>query len=64
MTEKEQKYLLDMRIAINEINNFLGENRDFNAFIANAMLKSAVERQLITGGEQASKLVLENYFIF
>jgi len=29
MTEKEQKYLLDMRIAINEINNFLGENRDF-----------------------------------
>lgn len=60
MTEKEQKYLLDMHLAINEINNFLGENRDYTVFTANLMLKSAVERQLITVGEAMNRLLTIN----
>jgi uncharacterized protein with HEPN domain len=60
MSEKEKKYLLDMLMAIEEIELFFNGTYNFNEFKSNAMLKSAVERQLITVGEAMNRLLVIN----
>lgn len=53
---KVKKYLFDIQIAIGQIEKFLGNKRNFKAYQENAMLRSAVERQLITVGEAVNRL--------
>ncbi|MCU0391473.1 MAG: hypothetical protein MUE81_10170 [Thermoflexibacter sp.] len=60
MSEKEKKYLLDILMAIEEIERFFGGTYNFNDFKSNMMLKSAVERQLITVGEAMNRLLAIN----
>ncbi len=58
MSEKEKKYLLDILMAIEQIENFFGGA--YNFVKSNMMLKSAVERQLITVGEAMNRLLVIN----
>ena len=60
MNEKEKKYLFDIRNAIQEIENFLGTERNFKVYTANSMLKSAVERQLTIIGEAINRILAKN----
>ena len=53
---KVRKYLYDVLNAIEHIEEFLGERRDFPIYQQNAMLRSAVERQLIIVGEAVNRL--------
>ena len=53
---KAQKYLYDVLNAIEHIEDFLGERRDFSVYQQDAMLRSAVERQLIIVGEAVNRL--------
>ncbi len=52
-----QKYLYDMLSSINSINEFLGDNRDFNQYKENRLLRRAVERELEIIGEAANRLL-------
>lgn len=60
MNEKEQKYLCDIQNAIQEIESFLGVERNFKVYTANSMLKSAVERQLTIIGEAMNRVLALN----
>lgn len=40
-----KKYLFDIQESINSIEIFLGNKRDFNVYIADKMLRRAVERE-------------------
>lgn len=53
---KAQKYLFDVLTAIRRIEEFLGAKRDFSVYQQDAMLRSAVERQLIIVGEAVNRL--------
>jgi uncharacterized protein with HEPN domain len=53
---KAKKYLFDVLLAIDQIEHFLGSKRDFSIYQQDAMLRSAVERQLITIGEAVNRL--------
>jgi uncharacterized protein with HEPN domain len=56
MTEKIQKYLSDIIISIELIDNFMSDIRDFNDYQVDYKTQSAVERQLIIIGEALSKI--------
>ena len=53
---KAQKYLYDVLAAIQQIEAFLGKQRDFSVYQKDNMLRSAVERQLIIVGEAINRL--------
>lgn len=53
---KAKKYLYDVLTAIQQIETFLGGKRDFSVYQQDAMLRSAVERQLIIVGEAVNRL--------
>jgi uncharacterized protein with HEPN domain len=52
-----KKYLFDIQISIESINEFIGEKKDFNHYKANKMLRRSVEREFEIIGEAASKLL-------
>ena len=54
---KIKKYLFDIQTAINQIEQFLGNKRDFKVYQQNPMLRSAVERQLTIVGEAVNRLL-------
>ncbi len=56
-----QKYLYDIKTSIDSINDYLGDNRDFNAYKSNKLLKRAIERELEIIGE-AARRILKNRF--
>ena len=56
MTEKSKKYLSDVLIAINLINEFTVGISDFNVYDKDRKTQSAVERQLVIIGEALNKL--------
>ncbi len=59
MSDEIKKYLADMLKALSEIEEFIGEKKDFRRFERSAMLRAAVERKLEIIGEamnQALKL--------
>lgn len=56
MTEKGRKYLSDIRMAINLIDNFIADTPDFNLYQKDIKTQSAVERQLAIIGEALNKL--------
>jgi uncharacterized protein with HEPN domain len=51
-----KKYLFDIKESIESIENYLGEKRDFNLYIANKMLRRAVEREFEIIGEAMSRI--------
>ena len=53
-----QKYLYDIKVSIDSINEYLGEKKDFNAYMNNKQLRRAVERELEIIGEAANKILI------
>ena len=51
MTNKELKYLEDIRLAIEDIESFIGNTKKFDVFNQNKMMRSAVERSFQIIGE-------------
>lgn len=56
MTEKSKKYLSDVLMAINLIENFIVDSKDFSEYEQDLKTQSAVERQLAIIGEALTKL--------
>ena len=56
MTPQGQKYLFDIRRAIELIEDFVRETADFTAYQADPKTQSAVERQLAIVGEAVNHL--------
>jgi len=56
MTEKGKKYLSDILMAIDLIENFITDTPDFNLYQKDLKTQSAVERQLTIIGEALNKL--------
>ena len=52
-----QKFLFDIKTSIDSINEYLGENRDFNTYKANKLLKRGIEREFEIIGEAASRIL-------
>ncbi|HUX57568.1 MAG TPA: HepT-like ribonuclease domain-containing protein [Bacteroidales bacterium] len=52
-----QKHLFDIKTSIDSINDYLGENRDFNEYKINKLLKRAIERELEIIGEAAGRIL-------
>ena len=51
-----KKYLFDIQESINSIENYLGEKRDFNMYLANKMLRRAIEREFEIIGEALNRI--------
>jgi len=60
MTEKEKKYLSDILIAIEYIEQFLSGIGSFTLYAGDHKTKSAVERQLAIIGEAVSNFLKSN----
>ncbi len=56
MELKIKKYLYDIRESIHSIESYLGEKRDFSIYMADKMLRRAVEREFEIIGEAMSKI--------
>ena len=52
-----QKYLFDIQTSIDSINEYLGDNRDFNEYLNNKLLRRGIERELEIIGEAANRLL-------
>lgn len=52
-----QAWLLDIRVCIDEINDFLGDRRDFNAYKNDLKTKKAIERNLEIIGEAVYRIL-------
>ena len=57
MELKIQKYLYDIITSINSIYEYLGDNRDFNKYKENKLLRRAVERELEIIGEASNRIL-------
>jgi uncharacterized protein with HEPN domain len=63
MDIKIQAWLLDIKICIDEIFEFLGEHRNFNIYKNDLKTKKAVERNLEIIGEAINRIVkVDNNF--
>jgi uncharacterized protein with HEPN domain len=51
MDSQVKKFLFDIEVAIDSIEKYLGEKRDFNVYKSNKMLRRAVEREFEIIGE-------------
>lgn len=56
MDTEIKKYLFDIHESIDSIENFLGGKRDFNVYMADKMLRRAVEREFEIIGEAISRI--------
>ena len=57
MQHKVLKHLFDIKESINSIYTFLGEDRNFNTYKSDKLLRRAVERELEIIGEATSKIL-------
>ena len=57
MELKINKYLYDIITSINSIYEYLEENRDFNDYQKNKLLRRAVERELEIIGEASNRIL-------
>jgi len=51
-----KKYLFDIKESIASIENYLGENRDFKVYMAEKMLRRAIEREFEIIGEAMNRI--------
>ena len=51
-----KKYLFDIQESIDSIEKFLGDKRDFKVYVADKMLRRAVEREFEIIGEAMSRM--------
>lgn len=51
------KYLFDIQESVNSIFNFLGDNRDFNEYKSNKLLRRGIERELEIIGEATNRIL-------
>ena len=51
-----KKYLFDIRESIESIEKYLGDKRDFNIYLANKMLRRAIEREFEIIGEAMNRI--------
>jgi len=56
MTEAAKKWLFDIQTSIKAIESYLGERRDFNEYLANQMMRRAVEREFEIIGEAVNRI--------
>ena len=56
MDNEIKKFLFDIQESIESIEKYLGEKRDFNVYMANKMLRRAVEREFEIIGEAMSRI--------
>jgi uncharacterized protein with HEPN domain len=57
MGNKAKKLLFDILTAINNIDNYIGDNKVFDEYENNPMLQDAVERNIEIIGEAMSRLL-------
>lgn len=57
MDSKIQAYLLDIKVSIDEIFDFLGDKRDFNTYSNDLKTKKAIERNLEIIGEAMNRIL-------
>lgn len=50
-------YLHDIQVSIESIDEYLGENRNFNVYLSNKLLRRGIERELEIIGEAANRLL-------
>jgi uncharacterized protein with HEPN domain len=60
MPHKIELYLIDISNSIDSIFEYLGEERNFNAYEANKLLRRAVERELEIIGEATNRIIRIN----
>jgi len=51
-----KKFLFDIKESIGSIEEYLGDKRDFNIYIADKMLRRAIEREFEIIGEAMSRI--------
>lgn len=57
MDDRIKKYLFDIKTAIESIQSYVGEDRDFESFCSQKMLKRAVEREFEIIGEALNRIL-------
>ena len=57
MDNKVKKLLFDILTSINNIDEYIGEKKEFTSYNKNSMLQDAVERNIEIIGEAMSKLL-------
>lgn len=60
MQHSIEMYLLDISNAIDSIHEYLGEDRNFNNYESNKLLRRAVERELEIIGEAVNRILKIN----
>lgn len=60
MDPKIEKYLFDIHISIQSIDEYIGLKKDFIAYQTNKQLRRAVERELEIIGEAANRILQIN----
>ncbi len=56
MDDETKKYLFDIQESIDSIYKYLGDKRDFKVYLADKMLRRAVEREFEIIGEAMSRI--------
>ena len=56
MDNEIKKYLFDIQESIDSIQKYLGDRRDFKVYLADKMLRRAVEREFEIIGEAMSRI--------
>ena len=57
MRREIKKYLFDIKIAIDSINDYLGENRNFFEYQKNKLLRRGIEREIEIIGEATNRIL-------
>ncbi|MDA3789857.1 MAG: DUF86 domain-containing protein [Desulfobacula sp.] len=57
MNNMIKKFLFDIKESIESIENYIGNNKDFNVYQSNKMLRRAVEREFEIIGEAMNRIV-------
>jgi uncharacterized protein with HEPN domain len=57
MNENVKKFLYDIKVSIESIEKYLGDNQNFNKYLSNKMLRRAIEREFEIIGEAMNHLV-------
>ena len=57
MKREIKKYLFDIKEAIESINDYLGDSRDYQKYQANKLLRRGIERELEIIGEATNRIL-------